>query len=858
MDWGVLRGFLLLGVLPLAAQDAPLTCEASAQPLTIRAEGTTEQTGDVVIKCIGGTPTAPGATVPKVDVRLRTGGSLGITATPSFSGYFIANLTDALLLVDEPQPAQQTLCGSPAFPYSVPIGSNQPIVPGVCSLYGAPGGDGVGTYDPNVLAPAGTYRGNVFQARRNGADSILWLGVPLDPPGSAALRVIRITNVRVNASQLGVSRGQVPVYMFTQITSADGSAITLTNPRPTVAIARESLDFSVSQFKTCLQCDPFNQTFANNPSGALEGSSPVDSQYVQLRYSELFPTVFKRRNQAQPVQTSSGVVPGAPISQDVLGTIYNTESGLVKITPSSRWPAAPPGWPAIGLADTGTRLVARFNNVQAGVQLWVPRFVTSGDLTIRLDAAVTGNPSYVRLPLTQNAAGENRGEASWEVLNSNANAIESVDIGVLYAWSALNSVTSPVLGTTSVHGSYKPLSTVIPGAEVLQRSLPGKEPQRSALAYDKVRVPGFNDETAGAPGRRGVATLTIVDCAMRDQIVPRLAVTTGALPLVYFQQGNLPDPFQVYLLAGGKEITGINFENTTPWLKVEKFGDTTPVTFRITPDPSALAPGSYTGPLRITGNGIGAATVTIPLTVNPPGPHVTRWGVTNTASYEANVVSAGEALTIFGQRFGPDALAGAQFSGGKFATLLGETRVLFDGVAAPLLYAAREQVSAITPFAVEGKESTVMEVEYRGVKSPGVRFVVAPAVPGLLTADASGTGQAAALNEDNSFNSQVGALPGQYVVVFGVGGPKTDQPGRDGELNTAPLGKFAGPVTVLLDGVEVPAADVAYVGPAPGLVQGVWQANVRIGANAVRSSKLQIQLRFGDYVTQPGVVVSVR
>jgi len=335
-------------------------------------------------------------------------------------------------------------------------------------------------------------------------------------------------------------------------------------------------------------------------------------------------------------------------------------------------------------------------------------------------------------------------------------------------------------------------------------------------------------------------------------------VTTGALPLTYFQQGNLPDPFQFYVLANGAPITGINFENTTPWLRIEKNGDVTPVTLRITPDPSALPPGSHTGQFRITGNGISAAGITIPLTVNPPGPHVTRWGVTNTASYEANVVSAGGALTIFGERFGPDALVTAQFAGGKFATLLGETRVLFDGVAAPLLYAVRGQVSAIAPFSLEGKESVVMEVEYRGVKSPGVRLVVAPATPGLLTADASGTGQAAALNEDNSFNSQVGALPGQYVVVFGVGGPMMDQAGRDGELNAAPLPRFVGPVAVSLDGVEIPAADVAYVGPAPGLVQGVWQANVRIAANVVRNTKLQIQLRFGDHVTQPGVVVSVR
>jgi uncharacterized protein (TIGR03437 family) len=619
------------------------------------------------------------------------------------------------------------------------------------------------------------------------------------------------------------------VKLAVSITTSDGTKIPVSDPAPTVAFAQKSVEFSVAKSQTGRQCEAFNEDFS-----FTETVDP-EAEFVTLRYRELFPSAFRRRNQAREPAPYTSSVPVTPISQDVLGFPFQTESGFYKAATSSQWPAAPPGRPEIGLADTGTRLSARFYNVQSGVQVWVPRVVTSGDLAIRLASQEPGNAAYVRVPLTPNAAGENTGKAAWEVLNSNPGQIEAADINVIYTWAAGMPNNLPSTGTSSINGGLQPLGMF--------------EPRQT--------IPRFADETAGAPGRRSDASLTIADCAQQGQ-APRLAVTTGALPVVYSQQGNLPDPFQFYVLSAGAEINGVNFENTTPWLRIEKNVDVTPVTLRIAADPSALAPGSYSGQFRITGNGFSPATVTIPLTVNAPGPHVTRWGVTNTASYDPNSVSAGAALTIFGDRFGPDELVTAQFDGGRFATTLGETRVLFDGIAAPMIYAAKGQVSAIAPFALEGKESTVVEVEHRGVKSPGVRFAVAPASPGLLTADASGSGQAAALNEDNSFNSQVGAAPGTYVVVFGVGGPKMDQAGRDGELTVAPLPKFLDPVTVLLNGVEVPAEDVAYVGPAPGLVQGVWQANVRLAANAPPNSKIEIQLRFGEYMTQPGVVVSVR
>ena len=70
--------------------------------------------------------------------------------------------------------------------------------------------------------------------------------------------------------------------------------------------------------------------------------------------------------------------------------------------------------------------------------------------------------------------------------------------------------------------------------------------------------------------------------------------------------------------------------------------------------------------------------------------------------------------------------------------------------------------------------------------------------------------------------------------------------------------KFIKKVTVFLDDKEVPESDVAYAGPAPGAVHGVWQVNLRIPRDSRPGSKLSVVVRFGTVLTQPGVTVSVR
>jgi hypothetical protein len=53
-----------------SAQNTPITCSTTAQPLTVRAEGLAEQTGDIVISCTGGQAPAIGSALPQVNISV--------------------------------------------------------------------------------------------------------------------------------------------------------------------------------------------------------------------------------------------------------------------------------------------------------------------------------------------------------------------------------------------------------------------------------------------------------------------------------------------------------------------------------------------------------------------------------------------------------------------------------------------------------------------------------------------------------------------------------------------------------------------------------------------------------------------
>ena len=231
--------------------------------------------------------------------------------------------------------------------------------------------------------------------------------------------------------------------------------------------------------------------------------------------------------------------------------------------------------------------------------------------------------------------------------------------------------------------------------------------------------------------------------------------------------------------------------------------------------------------------------------------------VTNAASFTGTTsVAPGEIITIFGTGIGPTSLTTLQLdSTGRVSTSLASTRVLFDGIPSPLIYASASQVSAIVPYALAGRTTTKVLVEYLGRASDPLALAVEDSVPGIFSVDSSGKGQGAILNEDFGVNSPTNpAIGGSIVSTYATGEGQTDPDGIDGNVTGTVLPKPRLPISVKIGGIS---ANVLYAGAAPGAVAGVFQVNVKIPDSIQAGTAVPVLLTVGSFTSQPGITLTV-
>jgi hypothetical protein len=385
----------LLGLLCVSVHaQSPFVCQTNTGvPPLVRAEGTAELVGDLILICTGGTPTAAGQSIPQASftVSLNTNVTSALLAQNEF--------TEALLIVDEPaspeNPNRPVLnCGNLGAP------DNGPSGPGVCASvsdgnpadsydgtsngYGAAACDGSnGRPTPNSYSCG---RPNVFQGRVVANNTVTFFNVPVDPPGTAVTRTFRITNIRANAANLGASP---PNYFFSfaitvqaQISVSGNTTMTINNPQETLGYIFSSLS-----------------------------ASPKTSR---VRVTEGFQYAWKPKNIS--FEVGNGGVPGngsiigityngglnypPDVAQNVPGAIYYTESGFEWQNNGPNGPPSPnpppgtdggavvnttssplnsagfgglnTGISSAGVAAAGTRIVLRFLNIPRGASVQVP------------------------------------------------------------------------------------------------------------------------------------------------------------------------------------------------------------------------------------------------------------------------------------------------------------------------------------------------------------------------------------------------------------------------------------------------------------------------------------------------------
>ncbi len=239
------------------------------------------------------------------------------------------------------------------------------------------------------------------------------------------------------------------------------------------------------------------------------------------------------------------------------------------------------------------------------------------------------------------------------------------------------------------------------------------------------------------------------------------------------------------------------------------------------------------------------------VTSNPlPPPLVPQGGVVNGASFASGAdLAPGSIISVFGSSLASS--NGNQPSGFPLPTLLGGIKLSIGGIDAPLFYAGTGQVNAQVPFEVT--PGSTAQLVPRAISSTGVEvdgvpetIAIGAAHPGIFIAAENGApNQGAILNAANAVVDSTNPISaGGVIVIFATGLGATTPPGATGQAGVA--GQVANAVSVTIGGVAVPAANVAYAGPAPGYV-GLYQINATVPTGVPTGSTVPV------VITQNGV-----
>jgi len=197
--------------------------------------------------------------------------------------------------------------------------------------------------------------------------------------------------------------------------------------------------------------------------------------------------------------------------------------------------------------------------------------------------------------------------------------------------------------------------------------------------------------------------------------------------------------------------------------------------------------------------------------------------IVDAGSYSpARPIAPGSIATLFGTGLASEVRVA---NGIPLPRVLGSTRVMVNGAAAPLLYASPTQVNFQFPFEATGSSAAVV-VRVGSVESAPLVVSSAPVSPAVFTLLANGAGPGAILHTDGTPLSRSNPLrPDETVSLYATGLGAVSPAVESGAAAPGPplLSTVIAPVRVLFDGQP---GRIEFAGLAPSWV-GLYQVNVR-------------------------------
>lgn len=366
----VLALFAAIGSAQITSNQVTCTVSPASDP-NVRAEGTTDRVGDVLITCINGLQLSSGNAADRITITVNYSAPItNVTEGPASLN------TDVVLTIDEPNSlsnAAATELGITGYgPNAAIMGvctvANQAtLVPATnqvtaCPAYSYAAGV-AGYFSTSATNLGGGNAINVYQGviGANGT-SVKFSNVPFVPPyvntaaqGTLVSRVYRIAGVRVNPNgQASITATVAPIVTNTSDVSTFNA---VQNPTVTVGTVTASLVTSVvpSPLSVCIQ--------TQLTPAANAAQLPASASY--LKFTENFGTAFKTR--VVPIVAADNATGTGADLQANTQLVNGTYSGGAYTNAGSEsgilFPLASLPQGVIGLANNGTRLKAVFANL---------------------------------------------------------------------------------------------------------------------------------------------------------------------------------------------------------------------------------------------------------------------------------------------------------------------------------------------------------------------------------------------------------------------------------------------------------------------------------------------------------------
>ena len=725
---------------------------------------------------------------------------------------------------------------------------------------------------PQTVTVSSNVPAQNYTAAATTANAVNWLSVS---PASGDSGTSGILTISVDASQLtpGTYQGTVTVTSPGATNSPAAIGVTFRVDPASINVSSAALSFQ--QTAGTAAAPPQTVTVSSNvaalsytavansnnavtwlsalPASGNTGSSGVLT--ISVDGSQLTPGTYKG--------TVTVTSPGAANSPAVINVNFTISAATLTVSSTALTfqqisGATVAASQTVTLSSIGQALnytaEANSNNTVAWLSVSPASgtTATSGVLTISVDGSKLTGGTY-QGTVTVTSAGAGNSPAVIGVTFSINQGTLTVSPTTL-SFGQVPGGTPPGLQTLTINGSPVALPFTVTFATKDGNSWLFANPS-SGTTPATVQV----QASAGAlPGGVYNGTVTISGAAgVAPVVVPvvfavTVPVTISGAPSSFaftYQTGPPPaaQNLEVTSSVAGTPFS-VQLQTTGPagWLSVTPSSGTAPATLSVSADPGTLPAGLYTGTITVTAPGAPTPPpIQVTFTVGTlPSPVLNA--IVNAANYTVGGISPGENVVLFGTGIGPPTLALGTVANGAFSTSAGGTRVLFDGVPAPIIYASATQTSVMVPYSVYGHIGTSVVVEVGGVQSSPGGFFVTSAAPGIYTLNQQGTGQGAILNQDGiTVNGP--ATPekrGNVIAIYMTGEGQTAPAGVDGAIivGASALKQPVLPVTAYVGGI---AADIAYAGSAPGLVSGIMQVNLTIPLGAPTGDSVQVLINVG-------------